>query len=378
MRIFFTLSMIVVIVCFSMISSAYGQVQAPEVSAHAAILMDGETGRILYAKQADKSMKIASLTKIMTAILAIEQGTLNEQVTVKPQAVGVEGSSIYLKKGEKIPLQTLLYGLMLRSGNDAATAIAEHIGGSVDGFVFLMNEKAVHLGLTQTNFMNPHGLDHPDHYSSAKDLAILTSYALRNPIFQEIVKTEVKQVPWPGEEWHRKFYNKNKFLRMYKGANGVKTGFTKQAGRTLVTSATKNGRQLICVTLNDPNDWEDHKNLYQFGFSHYAPRSVLAKGEIILEPFIQDDKRRDLKIVADSHFQYPLMKQEKKKIVTKPMITYPPHLLQKADVRVGSVQIYLDKTWIGSVPLISQWRPSTSIWTNWKRMFVSLFLQGES
>src|SRR5690606_4731998 len=121
---------------------------------------------------------------------------------------------IYLKEGEKIPLKTLLYGLMLRSGNDAAVAIAEHIGGSVPGFVYLMNEKAEHLGLTQTSFANPHGLDDEKHYSSAKDLAILTSYALKNPVFQEIVKTEVKEVPWPGERWHRKFYNKNKLLRL--------------------------------------------------------------------------------------------------------------------------------------------------------------------
>lgn len=377
MRVLMIICIISMMVCFP-ISSAFGQeAMTPDISAQAAILMDGKTGRILYAKQAEKSMKIASLTKIMTAIVAIEQGKLTERVTVKPQAVGIEGSSIYLKRGEKIPLETLLYGLMLRSGNDAAVAIAEHIGGSVEGFVYLMNEKANHLGLQQTHFMNPHGLDHPDHYSSAKDLAILTSYALKNPVFQKIVKTQVKEVPWPGEKWKRTFYNKNKFLRLYKEADGVKTGFTKQSGRTLVTSATRKGRQLICVTLNAPNDWEDHRKLYEYGFSHYSLQAVLTKGEVVLKPF-QEKKRRDLTIVADAAFQYPLSKQEKKKIVLKPMITYPPHLLNKADVRVGSVQVYLGHTRIGSVPLISKWQPTTSVWSNWKRLFVSLLLQGES
>lgn len=378
MRIVLAICIVLGMICFPSVTIVHGEASAPEVSADAAILMDAKTGRILYAKQADKSMKIASLTKIMTAIVAIEQGKLTERVTVKPDAVGVEGSSIYLKQGEKIPLETLLYGLMLRSGNDAAVAIAEHIGGSVEGFVYLMNEKATQLGLTQTHFVNPHGLDHPKHYSSAKDLAVLTSYALKNPVFRRIVKTEVKEVPWPGETWRRTFYNKNKFLRLYKGADGVKTGFTKQSGRTLVTSATRKGKQLICVTLNDPNDWEDHRRLYEYGFSHYRLRSVLKKGEVVLAPFQQEKKRRDLTIVADTTFQYPLSKHEKEKIVLKPMLTYPPHLLQQADVHVGSVQIYLDQKRIGSVPLISKWRPTTSVWSSWKRVFVSLLLQGES
>lgn len=365
------------LICLSTVSPSFGQGSRPEVSAQAAILMDAKTGRVLYAKQANKSMKIASLTKIMTAIIAIEQGNLKKPVTVKRSAVGIEGSSIYLKEGEKVPLETLLYGLMLRSGNDAAIAIAEYIGGSVEGFVYLMNEKATHLGLAHTNFMNPHGLDHPDHYSSAKDLAILTSYALKNPVFQRIVQTEVKDVPWPGEEWHRRFYNKNKFLRLYKGANGVKTGYTKQAGRTLVTSATRNGRQLVCVTLNAPNDWQDHQRLYQFGFSHFASHSVLERGQVVLEPFQPTDKRKDLKVVADAPFQYPITQQEKDQIVLKPMLTYPTHLLEKADIPVGSMQIYLGNHWIGSVPLVSKWRPSGSIWSNWKQVFVSLLMQGE-
>lgn len=353
-------------------ATVYAKEQPPTVSAKASILMDAKTGRILYAKEADKGMKIASLTKIMTAIVAIDEGNLNQLVTISPNATNVEGSSIYLKAGERVPLKTLLYGLMLRSGNDAAVAIAEHVGGTVEGFTYLMNEKATHLGLKQSHFTNPHGLDHDQHYSSAKDLAILTSYALKNPVFREIVQTEVKDVPWPGETWKRKFYNKNKLLRMYPYANGVKTGFTKQAGRTLVTSAMKEGRQLICVTLNDPQDWQDHINLFDYGFSHYAKQSILNQEEIVIDPFTQDEKREKLKIVAKTSFAYPLLKQEKQKISIKPMLSYPPQLIQKADLHVGSAHIYLADEWIGSVPLISKWQPSTTLWSSWKQLLVSL------
>ncbi len=201
-------------------SLAFHRPEHLELSAKAAAVIDVQSGRILYEKNAGKQMRIASLTKIMTAIVAIENGDLKEKVKVKPRAVGVEGSSIYLKPGEEIPLEHLLYGLMLRSGNDAAVAIAEHVGGSMEGFVYKMNEKAEYLGLENTHFRNPHGLDAPQHYSSAEDLARLTAYALKNPVFRKIVSTQVKTVPWPGEQWHRKWYNKNKMLRLYPGGDG--------------------------------------------------------------------------------------------------------------------------------------------------------------
>jgi serine-type D-Ala-D-Ala carboxypeptidase (penicillin-binding protein 5/6) len=267
---------------------------------------------------------------------------------------------------------------MLRSGNDAATAIAEHVGGSVEGFVYMMNEKAQHLGLKQTHFTNPHGLDHPEHYSSAKDLAILTSYALKNPVFQEIVRTEVKNVSWPRERWQRKFINKNKLLRMYDAADGVKTGYTKQAGRTLVTSATKKGRQLVCVTLNDSSDWQDHINLFDYGFARFTARSILDKDEIVLDLFARDQnkKRQQLKIVAETQFRYPLVGDEAKQITVKPLLTFPPDLIKHAGLSVGSAQIYLGKRWIGSVPLVSKWQVPTTIWSHWKQMLTSVLTRG--
>ncbi|AWB45046.1 D-alanyl-D-alanine carboxypeptidase [Paenibacillus sp. CAA11] len=247
----------------------------PTTHAQAAALMDVESGRLLYEHQGDRILPIASLTKIMTAIVAIEHGKLDESVEVGKNAYAKEGSSIYLQLGEKMKLEHMLYGLMLRSGNDAATAIAEHVGGSEEGFVHLMNAKAKFLGLTRTHFANPHGLDAKDHYSTASDLARITAYALHNPKFREIVRTPSKSVPNPNDAWDYKWLNKNKMLRFYEGADGVKTGYTKIARRCLVSSATRDQQQLVAVTLNDGDDWNDHRQLLDYGFKHYPLRTLV-------------------------------------------------------------------------------------------------------
>ncbi|UUZ94377.1 D-alanyl-D-alanine carboxypeptidase [Paenibacillus sp. P25] len=214
---------------------------APAVSTHAeaAALVDVASGRILYSSKGDKTMRIASLTKIMTAIVAIEHGNLSDKVKVSKNAFGKEGSSIYLKLNEEMNLKDLLYGMMLRSGNDAATAIAEHVGGSVEGFAYMMNEEARLIGMTGSSFKNPTGLDETGHYSTANDMAKLTAYALKNPVFAEIVKTRVKKAPNPNESWDYTWINKNKMLSIYDGSDGVKTGYTKLAKRRLVSSATR-------------------------------------------------------------------------------------------------------------------------------------------
>lgn len=215
---------------FTSIAAAEPVQDQGSVSTHAkaAALIDVESGRILYSSHGDEPMLIASLTKIMTAIVAIEYGDLNSKVKVGKKAFAKEGSSLFLRLGEEMTLQNMLYGLMLRSGNDAATAIAEHVGGSEEGFVHLMNAKAEELSLKHTHFANPHGLDAEGHYSSANDLAVLTAYALHNPVFKEIVKTQVKTADNPYEKWEYKWSNKNKMLRLYEGADGVKTGYTKK------------------------------------------------------------------------------------------------------------------------------------------------------
>jgi len=279
---------------------------APSISAQAAAVIDVESGRILYEKSGNKKMRVASLTKIMTAIVAIEEGNLQEMVRVPGYAVGTEGSSIYLRKDEELSLEDLLYGLMLRSGNDAAVTIADHIGGSVEGFARLMNEKAEYLGLSGTHFTNPHGLDDSNnHFSTANDMAKLTSYALHNPDFRRIVATKVKRIPQPGEKWDRSLINKNKMLSYYEGADGVKTGYTKLAKRCLVSSATREERQVAVVTLNAPNDWDDHAKLLDYGLKQFTRTQIVSETE----------KFDDLQPIRSFH--YPLAEGEAEQITKR-------------------------------------------------------------
>lgn len=309
-------------------------------SANASALIDVKSGRLLYSENGDQSMRIASLTKIMTAIVAIEHGKLADNVTTSKTAVGKEGSSIYLQLGEKMTLLNMLYGLMLRSGNDAATAIAEHVGGSEEGFVHLMNEKAEMLGLTHTQFKNPHGLDADGHYSSANDLAKLTAYALRNPVFAEIVSTKVKNVPNPHEKWQYSWTNKNKMLAMYEGADGVKTGYTKKALRCLVSSATRNGQQLAAVTLNDREDWIDHRHMLDWGFKNYPLMEVASKGQTIAGyPY-----------AVGNSFYYPLAEEERGSLQSRLVVLDMATMNYKLGER-GALEWYLDDQKIGSIPV---------------------------
>lgn len=340
-----------------------------DVSAQAAILMDLESGRVLYEKNSQTPLRIASITKIMTAIIAIELGDLEDLVTVSSNAFGVEGSSIYLRRGEEVTLENLLYGLMLRSGNDAAVAIAEHIGGSVEGFVFLMNQKAEELGMHQTVFNNPHGLDtHEEHYSSAYDMALLTAYAMQNETFATIVGTRKKNVQFDGEEWQRTWYNKNRLLTMYPYANGVKTGFTKRAGRTLVSSAEKEGHGLIAVTLNAPNDWNDHMRLYEYGFQQYSLVTFYSKGE----PFEHEQLIRDdgyFYLLND--FRYPLLEQEMLRQEITIDQAFRAQQLEHIPHPAGFITFYLDQQQVGRVALA--FTPAEDDSPSWWDRFVSVF-----
>ncbi|MFW5433214.1 D-alanyl-D-alanine carboxypeptidase family protein [Paenibacillus apiarius] len=257
------------------------RISLPSTHAKAAALIDVQTGRLLFSHNGDAILPMASTTKIMTAIVAIEHGRLSDKVKTSGKAFAKEGSSIYLRLGEEMSLNHLLYGLMLRSGNDAAVAIAEHVGGSEEGFVYMMNEKARMLGLEHTQFRNPHGLDAAGHYTTANELAQLSAYALHNSTFRDIVRTQVKTAPNPHEKWDYKWTNKNKMLRLYEGADGVKTGYTSRALRCLVSSATRDGQQLVAVTLNDSNDWADHSRLLDYGFQAFPMTPLVQKGQRI-------------------------------------------------------------------------------------------------
>lgn len=323
-----------------------------DVSAETAILMDAASGRILYEKAPHQKMRIASITKIMTAILAIESGKLDEKTTISKRAVRTEGSSIYLKEGEKIELKHLVYGLMLRSGNDAAVAIAEHVGGSVEGFVFLMNQKAQEIGMRNTVFANPHGLDdHENHYSTAYDMALLTKYALSNETYREIAGTKVYRAPNPGEKWDRSWKNKNKLLTgMYRYSTGGKTGYTKRAKRTLVSTASKNGHELIAVTLNGPDDWNDHIAMFEWGFSNFDLKNIVPEGTI---SSIKDDFYKG-KVIVKHDFLYPLKEEEQEKIKIEIKLIKPKKSWKKAkDVPspCGTMVIKLEDEKIGELPL---------------------------
>lgn len=346
-----------------------------QVSARNAILMDQLTGRILFEKNAHEKRKIASITKIMTAIIAIESGKLDEIVTVSNHAVGVEGSSIYLTKGEKIKLEDLVYGLMLRSGNDAAVAIAEHVGGSLEGFVFLMNEKAEQIGMKNTHFSNPHGLDdHEDHYSTAYDMALLTKYAMRNETYRKISGTKIHRAKSPDGSWYRTWKNKNRLLtELYQYCTGGKTGYTKKAKRTLVTTASKNGMELIAVTLNGPDDWNDHIAMYETAFSQYDYIKILSEGEI---ESIKDPAYKN-KVYIKRDVIYPLTKKETEQIKVHFDLMKPKKKWRKNDREVpeivGKVVIYLNEYPIQQLPVYFEHevRPS-SLFDKFSELFLAI------
>ncbi|QPA29905.1 D-alanyl-D-alanine carboxypeptidase family protein [Thermaerobacillus caldiproteolyticus] len=325
-----------------------------EVSAQSAILMEQHSGRVLFEKDAHTKRRIASITKIMTAILAIESGKMDETVTVSSRAVRAEGSSVYLKEGEKIKLRDLVYGLMLRSGNDAAIAIAEYVGGSVEGFVFLMNQKAAEIGMRDTEFANPHGLDDAEnHYSTAYDMALLMQYAMQNKEFRKIAGTKVYRAPNPGEKWDRVWRNKNKLLtKLYEYCTGGKTGYTKRAKRTLVTTASKDGLDLIAVTLDAPDDWNDHIAMYEYGFEDYVIAKVDDKRMINK---IKDDFYHN-KIRVSRDLMYPVTEEEMKQLHVKIQLIKPKKEWKKderdiPDV-VGKAVLYLDDEAVDEVPIL--------------------------
>ena len=242
----------------------------PATTARAMALIDADSGTLLTAQNADERLPMASTTKIMTALVVLDRLPLERVVTVPQEAVGIEGSTVYLYASEQITVRTLLYALLLSSANDAAVALAVETAGSVADFAALMNEKAAELGLSDTHFCNPHGLQEKAHYTTARELAILTAHALKNKAFAEIVATRKHAVPQSGTDATRLFLNHNRLLRSYEGAIGVKTGFTKTAGRCLVSAATRDGLTLVCVTLACPDDWRDHTALLDWGFSAYV------------------------------------------------------------------------------------------------------------
>lgn len=301
---------------------------APQLNATAAAVIDMNSGRILYEKNARVRKAMASTTKIMTAIVAIENADLEEEVTVSKRAAEVRGSVINLRAGEKLKMEELLYGLMLNSGNDAAVAIAEHVGGSVEEFCEMMNRKAVSLGAVNTHFTSPHGLDMPEHYTTALELANITAYALRNPIFNSLVSKKQMNIT------NRSLYNTNELLDAYPGVDGVKTGYTGQAGRCLVTSATKNQMRIITVVLGSPTRTaraQSSTNLLNYAFKNYQLNTLSLKDEHIDSITVNKGINPKLYVDVKDNVKMPLREDERKKLQEK--ITLPREV--EAPVKKG-------------------------------------------
>ena len=268
------------VLCLFAVFSLSPRAFALSVSAESAVLTEAESGEIIYEKNAHKRRGMASTTKIMTAICALENIDAGTVVTVPREAAGIEGSSVYLREGEKITVEDLLYALMLQSANDAAAAIAIAVSGSIEAFAELMNAKAAELGLCDTHFENPHGLDGEAHYTTAYELAKIAAYALRNEAFARIVSTVKHTVPATELSPARTLVNHNRLLRENGDVIGVKTGYTKKCGRTLVSAAKRDGVTLVCVTLCDGDDWRDHRAMLDSGFELYERKTLLREREL--------------------------------------------------------------------------------------------------
>lgn len=314
------------------------------ISARSAALMDPISGRLLYEKDSARRSLIASTTKIMTALLICERCNVLDQMKIPKQVVGIEGSSMYLKEGERLTLQELLYGLMLSSGNDAAVALALYCCGSIEEFANLMNDKARSLGMSQTHFENPNGLDAKNHYSTARDLAILASYAMENPVFAQTVSTKTITIG------SRCLRNHNKLLWLYPGADGVKTGYTKAAGRILVSSASRNRRRLVAVTINDPDDWRDHGALLDQGFEKYNFQRIVSVGDCVGYREIAGGNPSRVAVLAAENYVYAISKEESPQLLLPGSgFIYAP-VAEGADA--GYAYVLLSGKAVGKIPVV--------------------------
>lgn len=284
-------------------------ISLPNLNTRYILVMDCESGRVLFERNGRKVVPMASTTKIMTALIAIEKTNLNDIVTVSKRASSIHGSTLGLKYGQKVTMEELLYGLMLKSGNDCAIAVAEHISGSVEKFVEMMNSKAFDIGAFDTHFSTPHGLDGDGHFTSAYDLALITRYAFNIPLFSKIVSS--KEVTLNGAGGERSLRNINKLLWMMDGADGVKTGFTGKAGKCLVSSASRGSRRIICVTLDSQDRWDDSKVLIEYGFKKYSNDLKIQNSDYSCSIPVINGRQSYVKAGLEGVFTIPISDEER-------------------------------------------------------------------
>ncbi len=311
-------------------------------SAECMVLMDVKTNRVIYKKNAALKRPMASTTKIMTAIAVIENtADLNKIVKIPDSAVGVEGSSIYLEKGEELSLLDLLYGLMLQSGNDCAEALAVLTSGSKEKFAGLMNASARKIGALNSNFVTPHGLHHAEHYTTAYDLALISSYALKNPVFAKIVSTKKHTTAWKGRDYKRVIINKNKLLSSFEGADGVKTGYTKKAGRCFVSSATRDGRRCVCAVLNCGPMFEECSSLMSRYFKEYENTEAVKKYDKLCDVPVKGAKNKTVAAGAGEDLLLALNAAEKENLRVETEYFKGLKAPVKAGTVVGKILIYV-------------------------------------
>jgi D-alanyl-D-alanine carboxypeptidase (penicillin-binding protein 5/6) len=339
-----------------------------EVSAKTAILMDAQSGQVLFERSADTPMYPASCTKILTALLALERGKLDDKVKASQRASTTDPSHIELKPGETLTLKQLLYALMLKSANDAAVAIAEHISGSVEKFADLMNERARELGCTNTHFVTPNGLHDKQHYTTAHDLALMARAALKREDFREITTTRTAQMPWAGKPWQRVVYNKNKFLSLFEGADGVKTGFTTPAGRCFVGSATRNGWQLIAVVLRCDNVYQDAAGLLTYGFKNFHPMPLVKEGESVSSAKVVDGTAETCRVVTAGDVTIPYSKN-REPLVERHIAWQSLRAPVKKGKEAGTLTVLVDGKIAGQVALVTAesvaLKPPSPAWVKW-------------
>ena len=340
----------------------YGSDTVPKVRAKGAVLIEQESGRVLYEKNGYESLAMASTTKIMTCILALEKGKLDDIVTISKRASSAQPVKLHLKTGEKQRLGDLLYALMLQSDNDAAIAIAEHIGDSVESFCEQMTEKAKEIGAESTSFKTPNGLDAEGHYASAYDMALIGAYALHNPEFVRIVTTATIDIPTMPTEGSRNYglQNKNRFFYSYEGANGVKTGFTNKAGHCFVGAAYRNDMQLVGAALGSgwgsagkTQKYADVINMMNYGFSQYKKYTLIESQKNVAQVSIEKSTTKDLTIDCEKKVTLPLTDTEKSNIYIKKVVpckmSAPIH---KGDT-VGEIQVICEGVILAKAPLVA-------------------------
>lgn len=324
-------------------------VHAEHTSAKAMCVLDKDSKRILYAKNENSKLPMASTTKVITAITVLSHcNDLDQEIQVNDRSIGVEGTSIYLRNGEVISVRDLLYGLMLRSGNDASVALAYHVAGSVEGFADLMNNLAKSVGAVNSHFVNPHGLDHPEHYTTAYDLALISVYALNNPIFKEVVSTKSHTVEATNKSDKRYMTNKNRLLNSLEGCCGVKTGFTSKAGRCLVSACERNERTSVCVVLNCGPMFEESSALLNASFIDYNNVQIIDKYKEIYNEYIIDNKQGKLYLYANEDYYYPLTNAEQEEL----RLEYAVDLdgAQEGD-EVGEIKVFLKNHLLKTIKL---------------------------